>query len=1007
MAESMSSLSSMGLAGLLAVLGLLALGLWYTSPIWRLVLVIGCRRFSAKWVWGIGLVVSLAAAGVSIHAHGSDIPGYTPNGSIAEAAYRTLSLLAFSADWTMASTQAPLEGDGPRDLPTAIDFFRFWIPAWVVGLGGSLLLFRQLGHGLQRRLMPRRGHTVVLGLGEAGLAYVTCWSDQAAPAPAPRRPAAGDEPARRRWRRWLACEPPPEPWWPHGLRGAANRGLGRFLCRLPLCRRLGPFLCHGPIVVVERDPDNPAVRSCRRLGIPVLIGDALDTAGDVLRDAGVQHAATVVGLLPDDVANVELALRVQQFRADHGRAALGRRPADVPGPADDRAPLILISQVNDLHLVRRLNHYEKITKMSPTDVRFQNIYRLMADQLLLRHPPDFYAELFGAAAPHIVIYGFGQLGQQVFAETLRLGHALDQGVPRVTIVDRDGARVRQLVQAEYPGIFDAGTPDVVVLRIAGVALPGPVVPEDLLARLDEPLPTQHVVCFDDECFALSFALALRDALLAGVRRNAPIFVRTRRKHGLAALLDSNTGRPEIPDGIFPFGTLERILRPEILNDRGLETLSEAIHEVTYKLAGEVGKEDPAPPDAADDAAATAVAPAAGAGRAAATAWESLDDLFRRSNRLAALHLDAKLRGLDLRRVPVTDGERSVPEVWTRRLGDLARLEHRRWLGAQVADGWRYGPRMDTLRRHTAMEDFDRLGPRDQDNDYLATALLPGIVGADAAHCKQAIRAVRHRDDETPRRTPDDPYPGLTRPLADKLAKVRRHPQRLCPVARIGILAPPPCAADADPDRHGAIEAQLRRFRAHFEANDRERLKALARESALTIVSPLLHPFERAAASWLYRELVREAPAPAPTPIALSSPARHEILALLPVPYDFLSGVQAIWGPIGDDGERAAERAFQELAGHPHVRYVEMPLGVPGHALSAREGLHGRRYLAQFRETWRYMQRRCTELHLLSVATAAAPTGDNAGLSPNPAAHLSPVEAGDGARPALKVYTATV
>jgi len=1003
MAESTSFLSSMGLAGLLAVLGLLALGLWYTSPVWRLALVIGCRRFSAKWVWGIGLVVSLAAAGVSIHHLRPDIPGYPPNGSIAETAYRTLSLLAFSADWTMAPAQAPPEGEGPRELPLAIDIFRFWIPAWVVGLGGSLLLFRQLGHGLQRRLMPRRGHTVVLGLGEAGLAYVTCWSDKAAPGPAPRPPAAEGEPARRRWRRWrrwLTCEPPPEPWWPNGLRGGANRWLGRFLCRLPLCHRLGPFLCHGPIVVVERDPDNPAVRSCRRLGIPVLIGDALDTAGDVLRYAGVQHAATVVGLLPDDVANVELALRVQQFRADHAKPSADRAPANARAQADARAPLILISQVNDLHLVRRLNHYEKITKMSPTDVRFQNIYRLMADQLLLRHPPDFYAELFEAPAPHIVIYGFGQLGQQVFAETLRLGHALDQGVPRVTIVDRDGARVRQVVQAEYPGIFDSGTPDVIVLRIAEVTLPGPVVPDDLPARLDDPLPTQHVVCFDDECFALSFALALRDALLGGVRRNAPIFVRTRRKHGLAALLDSNTGRREIPDGIFPFGTLERILRPEILNDRGLEALSEAIHEVTYKLAGEVGKDQAAPPDAADDRAA---ARAAAAGRAAATAWESLDDLFRRSNRLAALHLDSKLRGLDLRRVPVTDAEISVPEVWTRRLEDLARLEHRRWLGAQVADGWRYGLRMDTLRRHTAMEDFDRLGPRDQDNDYLATALLPGIVGANAAHCKDAIWRVRHREDEKRQRMPGNPYPALTRPLNDKLAKVRRHPQRLCPVARVGILAPPPCAADAGPDRHGAIEAQLLRFRAHFEANDRQRLKALAREQAVTIVSPLLHSFERAAASWLYHELAREAPAPAPTPIALSNPARHEILALLPVPYDFLSGVEAVWGPIGDDGERAPERAFQELAGQPHVRHVEMPLSVPGHALSAREGLHGRRYLAQFRETWRYTQRRCTELHLLSIAPAASP-GDASAVSPNPAEHLHPVNPGDGARPALQVYT---
>jgi Trk K+ transport system NAD-binding subunit len=64
-------------------------------------------------------------------------------------------------------------------------------------------------------------------------------------------------------------------------------------------------------VVIDRRADNPFVPSCRRKGVPVLIGDA--TVRETLQQARVKEARAVIAATSADLVNLEIALLVAEL----------------------------------------------------------------------------------------------------------------------------------------------------------------------------------------------------------------------------------------------------------------------------------------------------------------------------------------------------------------------------------------------------------------------------------------------------------------------------------------------------------------------------------------------------------------------------------------------------------------------------------------------------------------------------------------------------------------------
>jgi Trk K+ transport system NAD-binding subunit len=69
---------------------------------------------------------------------------------------------------------------------------------------------------------------------------------------------------------------------------------------------------HGePVVVIERRPENTFIPTTRRLGIPVIVGDA--TVLEVLRQARAPTARAVIAASSNDLINLEISLLVREL----------------------------------------------------------------------------------------------------------------------------------------------------------------------------------------------------------------------------------------------------------------------------------------------------------------------------------------------------------------------------------------------------------------------------------------------------------------------------------------------------------------------------------------------------------------------------------------------------------------------------------------------------------------------------------------------------------------------
>ncbi|RJQ73739.1 TrkA family potassium uptake protein [Pseudonocardiaceae bacterium YIM PH 21723] len=69
-----------------------------------------------------------------------------------------------------------------------------------------------------------------------------------------------------------------------------------------------------PVVAIEANPDAPGVAFARRLGVPVLIGNA--TREETLRQARLDRSRALLALTHDDVTNLQVTLHAQEFNRE-------------------------------------------------------------------------------------------------------------------------------------------------------------------------------------------------------------------------------------------------------------------------------------------------------------------------------------------------------------------------------------------------------------------------------------------------------------------------------------------------------------------------------------------------------------------------------------------------------------------------------------------------------------------------------------------------------------------
>ena len=440
-------------------------------------------------------------------------------------------------------------------------------------------------------------------------------------------------------------------------------------------------------VAIERDENSLYVERCRGIGIPVIIGEALTSAA--LARAGVARAAHLVTFVRDDGTNVELTLRVKSFirRRESKRVA----------------PLRIHCQLSNSRLAAGIEQYPKFF-LDPhlAEISFFDTHGLAARTLLQRRSLEVFADALRMAEVHVVIFGETPLAEQVMLQVARMAHYANFASPRITRCLEGAAICEGRVKRVYPGLDMA----------ARVRFVETIVDADLFEHSAESFSvndaTTYVVCLENESEGLSLALALRRATLLGHGLNAPIMVAMERSDGLALLLESDQRRPEIPDGLYPFGMLDDIVSAANIVDERLDHLAQALHEKYLETStrdSDVRRPSQVP-------------------------WRVLPEQYRHDSRLEADHLGAKLHAAGCREEAGADTFEFAPEELMR----LAHMERNRFLALRYSRNWRDADTRNDVARVEPLKPWESLDEKRRNIDVETVRSIPAYLNKRLRHC---------------------------------------------------------------------------------------------------------------------------------------------------------------------------------------------------------------------------------------------------------------------------------
>jgi len=439
------------------------------------------------------------------------------------------------------------------------------------------------------------------------------------------------------------------------------------------------------VAAIDRNPNNPVIATCRHLGVIVLVGDTADSA--LLARAGAPRAKYVITVTGDDGANVAAAIKLhrlmKQSRASFSRPTCIVHLVDLP-----------LCDLFKQHSIFR-------TDSDRLEVRVFNTYESAARILFAEHPLEGPGRDCNRKTAHLVVLGFGKMGQSVALQAAKIAHYAS-GMPlRVTILDRDAARLGNMFLGSYPHYPKICEVEFVSAEI-GTAQCLACVQE--WAHEPECCVTL-AVCLDDESECISAAIRIA----AYFRDNpAPLYVRMADTTGLAALFEDTQGLSQWLDNLHPFGMISQTCRIGTVIDGRLDVLAQAIHKAYTEEERKKGQADVG---------------------AAMRPWPSLDAAFRDSNRQQADHIPVKLRAIGCLNVGKDKPGTAVTSFNPEDVEMMAKMEHARWNAERFLAGWALGPRDPERRTSPYLVAWDDLPEQIREYDRTTVRNIPALLEA--------------------------------------------------------------------------------------------------------------------------------------------------------------------------------------------------------------------------------------------------------------------------------------
>ncbi|MEA5362881.1 NAD-binding protein [Amycolatopsis sp., V23-08] len=437
------------------------------------------------------------------------------------------------------------------------------------------------------------------------------------------------------------------------------------------------------VVLVDQRPSDDAVNACRRVRVPVVVGDPTDET--VLRSAGTANAESVYAMSSGSVANTSIAVAARAV--DAGRQIPLTCFASVPD-RDLRAALLARG------LGRTGNHEFRLVLFSTDEI---------AARVLAQNSP--LTTRSTGAAPHILVAGLDDFGQTLALELARRWRVhVNLGRARLilTVAGPYAAAFGDRLRQRFPALDTVCEVRFVPAQLTSLANEH----AGLLESAD-----RVFVCADDDVVAVKIGLSILRALRD---HEVQVTVRVRERgaelneafHGASGrLFDDVSGSLRI------FGALDEACRPDAIQaGAAVEEIARSLHDEYVAQCAANGDTPSANPSMAP--------------------WEALAEDLKNANRAQARHLGEKLSAIGCIAVPVFDSTmsfafRSAPDE----VAQLARMEHQRWAEERRARGYIYGPNRGE-QRHPNLVDWDELPESAREKNRMFVRALPRVlVGA--------------------------------------------------------------------------------------------------------------------------------------------------------------------------------------------------------------------------------------------------------------------------------------
>jgi RyR domain len=337
-----------------------------------------------------------------------------------------------------------------------------------------------------------------------------------------------------------------------------------------------------------------------------------------------------------------------------------------------------------------------------------DLQEIAARQVLRQFPLDFQPiHQDDETTVHLVIVGFGPMGQDLALHAGRIGHFAN-GVPkdrriRITVVDGDAKTKVDEFRTRHPKVdkvYDFLVPE------ADPTAPTFLTTLDDLSRESRERKEllTYAICFEKESMANDRENLQIGIDLSRLTKDRPVqtLIYQSTRCGFAALFPAEAGGPALNTRLHAFGMIEEIYSWDVLLHESEDQVARAVHEVyaEYRRREKV----------------------------IVDTWDVLPDGFKESNRHAADHIPVKLRALGYHDAPLQPGRSRIEDFSDEDVHLLAQMEHRRWCAERWLAGWEHGP--ETIRAKKISKDLVEWGdltPEEQKKDYEQIHAIPEVL----------------------------------------------------------------------------------------------------------------------------------------------------------------------------------------------------------------------------------------------------------------------------------------